>query len=87
MGRPTCGGSGSGNIGATNVATYGGANTGTIDIIGRQCKGLRGGTWWRNGWGDSLAATALAALAAILGHMFPVYYRFRGGKGVARRWE
>ena len=75
-------GSGSGNIGATNVARTVGRIPALLTLLGDSAKGCAAvlvAQWV----GDSLAATALAALAAILGHMFPVYYRFRGGKGVA----
>ena len=75
-------GSGSGNIGATNVARTVGRIPALLTLLGDTAKGCAAvlvAQWV----GDSLAATAFAALAAILGHMFPVYYRFRGGKGVA----
>ena len=75
-------GSGSGNIGATNVARAVGRMPALLTLLGDSAKGCAAvllAQWV----GDSLTATALAALAAILGHMFPVYYRFRGGKGVA----
>lgn len=75
-------GTGSGNIGATNVARTVGRMPALLTLLGDSAKGCAAvllAQWV----GDSLMATALAALAAVLGHMFPVYYRFRGGKGVA----
>ena len=75
-------GSGSGNIGATNVARTVGRTPALITLLGDSAKGCAAvllAQWV----GNSLSATALAALAAVLGHMFPVYHRFRGGKGVA----
>ena len=75
-------GSGSGNIGATNVARTVGRLPALLTLLGDSAKGCAAvllAQWV----GDSLTATALAALAAVLGHMFPLYHRFRGGKGVA----
>ena len=75
-------GSGSGNIGATNVARTVGRVPALLTLLGDSAKGCAAvllAQWV----GDSLTATALAALAAVLGHMFPLYHRFRGGKGVA----
>ena len=75
-------GSGSGNIGATNVARTVGRLPALLTLLGDSGKGCAAvllAQWV----GDSLTATALAALAAVLGHMFPLYHRFRGGKGVA----
>ena len=74
--------SGSGNIGATNVARTVGRLPALLTLLGDSGKGCAAvllAQWV----GDSLTATALAALAAVLGHMFPLYHRFRGGKGVA----
>ena len=74
--------SGSGNIGATNVARTVGRLPAVLTLLGDSGKGCAAvllAQWV----GGSLTATALAALAAVLGHMFPVYYRFQGGKGVA----
>ena len=74
--------SGSGNIGATNVARTVGRRPALLTLLGDSAKGCLAVllVQW---WGASLIVTALAALAAILGHMFPLYYRFQGGKGVA----
>ena len=75
-------GSGSGNIGATNVARTVGRLPAVLTLLGDSGKGCAAvllAQWM----GDSLTATALAALAAVLGHMFPLYHGFRGGKGVA----
>ena len=74
--------SGSGNIGATNVARTVGRMPALITLLGdsgKGCVAVLFAQWCSN----SLWAVALAALAAVLGHMFPVYHRFRGGKGVA----
>ena len=80
---------GSGNIGATNVLRSGGKGLGAatfvLDVLKGAASVLLGGL---------LAAAlmpamphrdaqALAALCAVLGHMFPIWLRFRGGKGVA----
>jgi glycerol-3-phosphate acyltransferase PlsY len=74
--------SGSGNIGATNVARVLGKKIGVLTLLGDCGKGIVAvvlAQWW----GSSPAVSAAAALSAVLGHIFPVYYGFRGGKGVA----
>jgi glycerol-3-phosphate acyltransferase PlsY len=79
---------GSGNIGATNAARALGAKLGLLVFaldLGKAALPI----WLaRQPWalGDGPAAqvaVAAAGFAAILGHIFPVYLRFRGGKGVA----
>ena len=80
---------GSGNIGATNVLRSGGkllaAATFLLDML-KGCSAVWLGAWF----GAHLIPTAqllnieaLAALCAVLGHIFPVWLGFRGGKGVA----
>lgn len=80
--------SGSGNIGATNVARTGGAKLGVATLVLDALKGYAGVAFanavsHRGASTDVGLAAALAALGAILGHVFPVWLKFRGGKGVA----
>lgn len=79
---------GSKNIGATNVSRVMGKKWGLIALIGDVLKGMA--AVWLGQWGlEGLPldirdwALALAALAVFLGHLFPVYLAFKGGKGVA----
>ncbi|MGK9451890.1 glycerol-3-phosphate 1-O-acyltransferase PlsY [Acidithiobacillus caldus] len=73
---------GSGNPGATNILRLGGKRAAALTLVGDMLKGLvpvlaaRG--LGLDGW-----PLALVALAAFLGHLFPLYFGFRGGKGVA----
>ncbi len=74
---------GSGNIGATNVARSAGRWLGLVTLL---LDGLKGAVApLAAGWlvDDSVTVQALAGGAAVVGHVFPVYLRFRGGKGVA----
>jgi acyl phosphate:glycerol-3-phosphate acyltransferase len=74
--------SGSGNIGATNVARTVGKGAGALTLLGDCAKGLVAvalAQWW----GSSALVSAAAALSAVLGHIFPLYHGFRGGKGIA----
>ncbi len=74
---------GSGNIGATNVARTAGKGFGVLTLLLDAIKGaapvllaifvVDAPTW----------GCVLAGLIAVLGHVFPIYLRFRGGKGVA----
>jgi len=79
---------GSGNIGATNVARLAGPVLGLATLVGDFLKGwapvaLASYLDLPQAGGDELYAAALALLA-VLGHLFPVYTRLRGGgKGVA----
>ena len=75
-------GQGSGNIGATNVARTMGKQAGIIALIGDCAKGLVA-VLLAQAWGSSVWITAAVAIAAFLGHLFPWYAGFRGGKGVA----
>lgn len=80
---------GSGNIGATNVLRSGGKGLGAATFLGDMLKGCT--AVYLGGLIGILLAPdvqvrnmqALAALCAVLGHVFPVWLRFKGGKGVA----
>jgi glycerol-3-phosphate acyltransferase PlsY len=73
---------GSGNPGATNVLRTGSKLAAALTLLGD------GGKGWLAVWlawlytGDAVAASA-AGLAAFAGHVYPVFHRFKGGKGVA----
>jgi len=71
---------GSGNIGAANVARNVGVGAGVLTLLLDAAKGYLA-VWVASRYGmDFMIA---AALAAIVGHMFPIWLKFRGGKGVA----
>jgi glycerol-3-phosphate acyltransferase PlsY len=74
--------SGSGNIGATNVARSSPA-LGVLTLLLDALKGLVAVALTRAFFPGRTALAALAALFAIVGHMFPIWLKFRGGKGVA----
>src|SRR5437763_1640292 len=77
---------GSGNPGATNVLRTGNKAAAAVTLAGDALKGTLA-VWlaYRLGasWGDASLATAGAALTVFLGHLYPVFHRFSGGKGVA----
>ena len=73
--------SGSGNIGATNVARSLGAGAGIATLLLDASKGALAA--WIGGRVLGPEGAAAAGLAATLGHIFPLYLGFRGGKGVA----
>lgn len=73
---------GSGNVGATNVARVVGKRQGLITLVADVAKGfipVIGSLEMSLG----PVVTSFVALAAFLGHLFPIFLRFRGGKGVA----
>jgi glycerol-3-phosphate acyltransferase PlsY len=77
---------GSGNPGATNVLRTGNKKAAVLTLIGDAFKGwvavwLVGHFSARFGLDES--AVAIAAIAVFLGHLYPVFFRFKGGKGVA----
>jgi glycerol-3-phosphate acyltransferase PlsY len=79
---------GSGNIGATNVLRTGRKGLALATLVGDGGKGALAvlGAWLATRHGTVQAQSqlvALAAGAAFLGHLFPVWLKFRGGKGVA----
>lgn len=74
--------SGSGNPGATNVLRVGGKRAGAITLLGDVLKGLVP-VMIAKALDCSDTAVAITALAAFLGHLYPVYFGFKGGKGVA----
>jgi glycerol-3-phosphate acyltransferase PlsY len=75
--------SGSGNIGATNVARTVGPLAGILTLLLDAAKGSAA-VWLAARWmGGEALAMVLAGLFAMLGHCFPIWLRFRGGKGVA----
>jgi glycerol-3-phosphate acyltransferase PlsY len=75
--------SGSGNIGATNVARVAGPLAGVLTLALDASKGAAAVLLAERYTNGSAMWMTLAALAALLGHCFPVWLRFKGGKGVA----
>jgi len=77
---------GSGNPGATNVLRTGNKAAAVLTLAGDGIKGWFA-VWLASrlgaSWGDASLATAGAALAVFLGHLYPVFHGFAGGKGVA----
>ncbi|PIE10193.1 MAG: acyl-phosphate glycerol 3-phosphate acyltransferase [Rhodobacterales bacterium] len=72
---------GSGNIGATNVLRTGDKMAAALTLLGDALKGVAA-VVVAHVWGGPWAAQ-IAALAAFVGHCWPVWLGFRGGKGVA----
>lgn len=73
---------GSGNVGATNVMRSAGKVPGLLALI---LDGLKGAAtvWVARAFSTSEAEICLAGLFAVIGHLFPVWLGFKGGKGVA----
>jgi len=77
---------GSGNPGATNVLRSGRKAAAALTLLGDALKGWVA-VWLalllqtRFGWTDTVIA--LVAIAVFIGHLYPVFFRFKGGKGVA----
>ncbi|MFK5927412.1 MAG: glycerol-3-phosphate 1-O-acyltransferase PlsY [Desulfuromusa sp.] len=74
---------GSGNIGATNVYRVAGRKLGIITLVGDCLKGVIPLLIAQQGFNLAGQGIALVALAAFIGHCYPVYLGFKGGKGVA----
>lgn len=77
---------GSHNPGATNVLRSGNKAAAVMTLIGDACKGWLAvflAQYWatRLGWGDMTVAAV--ALAVFVGHCWPIFFKFQGGKGVA----
>lgn len=73
---------GSGNIGATNVMRTGHKGAGFLTLLFDGGKGALMVLLCDTFFDDDIL-TQMAALAAFLGHLYPIWLRFRGGKGVA----
>ncbi len=77
---------GSGNIGATNVSRIIGLKWGLLTLLGDSFKGfapVAAAGFLYNGYFQTGTLAAAAGLAAVVGHQFPVFLGFSGGKGVA----
>ncbi len=77
---------GSGNPGATNVLRSGSKAAAALTLLGDAAKGAVAVVLVRSfepAFGIGEMAVALAGLAAFAGHLYPVFFGFRGGKGVA----
>lgn len=73
---------GSGNPGATNILRMGGKKLAAMVLLGDLFKGLLP-VLAAHLLGMSLTVVCLTGLAAFLGHLYPVFFSFQGGKGVA----
>jgi len=82
LGLPDPRSQGSGNPGATNVLRIGGKKAAAATLIGDMLKGLIP-VLVAKLLGADIAIQAAVAVAAFLGHLYPLFFGFKGGKGVA----
>jgi len=82
LGLPDPRSQGSGNPGATNVLRIGGKKAAAVTLVGDMLKGLIP-VLVAKLLGADMAVQAATAVAAFLGHLYPVFFAFQGGKGVA----
>lgn len=77
---------GSGNTGMTNVLRSVGAGAGAVTGVGDFAKGVAaialGRMFFSWAYGDEFVGGCIAAGCVLLGHLFPVFFGFKGGKGV-----
>lgn len=73
---------GSGNPGATNVLRTGSKSAALLTLLGDASKGWLA-VWLAGRLGGDTLTVAIAGVAAFVGHVYPVFLKFRGGKGVA----
>jgi glycerol-3-phosphate acyltransferase PlsY len=73
---------GSGNIGATNVARSGKKSAAILTLLGDVLKGWLP-VWLALHFDMLMWVVAYVGLAVFFGHLYPIYYKFKGGKGVA----
>ena len=88
MGLPDPYTHGSKNPGATNVLRTGNKLAAVLTLLGDAAKGWVAVTIARAVLGDTISSDnnlmlGLVAIAVFLGHLYPIFYRFKGGKGVA----
>lgn len=86
MGLPDPHSYGSGNPGATNVLRSGSRKAAVLTLLGDTLKGVLAvllAKAFAAQFGISQAGIALVAVAVFLGHLFPLFFGFNGGKGVA----
>jgi glycerol-3-phosphate acyltransferase PlsY len=83
LGKADVRAAGSGNIGATNVARVAGTFAGVLTLALDAAKGAAAVLLAARFTNDSAGWMVTAGLAALVGHCFPVWLRFHGGKGVA----
>ena len=77
---------GSGNPGATNVLRSGSKKAAILTLLGDTLKGVAAvllAKYFAAQFGITEAGIALVAIAVFLGHLFPLFFGFKGGKGVA----
>ncbi len=88
MGGPDPRQVGSGNVGTANLFRLLGRNAGVFTFLGDTVKGALPvflAVYWLKPLGETWHDSAVAAvgLAAVLGHLFPIFLKFQGGKAVA----
>lgn len=81
-GMPDPRASGSGNAGATNMLRVAGRKLAILTLLGDLLKGVAP-VLLAKALGLGLQGQAWIGLCAVIGHLFPLYFNFRGGKGVA----
>ncbi len=74
---------GSGNIGATNVYRVAGKLAGVLTLVGDILKGFLPLLAFRSWMSPTPTQLGVACCIAIIGHCYPIYLKFKGGKGIA----